>query len=167
MVQYNKTHLYIGGVTGIAALVSLGLAAYLIHTTIQEAGMGLLITGPLIGSLAPIGLSFAVLSAVYLITELSKCNKQKGNLYIGGTAGVVSLANLGFAAYLFCSTAGNLELLAPVVGSLVAVGLAFAILSTFHLTKALNDDKEVQSNITCSKCSAKTEEMTTGNGPLK
>ncbi|WP_341808868.1 hypothetical protein [Wolbachia endosymbiont (group E) of Neria commutata] len=126
----------------------------------------MLVTAPFMLSAAAIGLNLAILLAVYLITELSKCDKQKGNVCTGAVIGVASLTNFGLVTYLFCITSGEVGLLAPVIGSLVVAGLAFAILSTFHLTKASNKEgKQAGSNIAHVTVDTQTEEMSPGNGP--
>lgn len=169
MVQYNKTRLCVGGMAGAASVAFSAIAVYLFCTTMcTNIGMGILFTAPLMLSVAAIGLNFAILSAVYLITELRKCDKQKDNLCIGAVIGVASLTNFGLATYLFCS--GGVGVLAPVIGSLVVAGIAFALLSVTHLIKASNkEDKQAGSNITIHTATKglnqEAEEVTKGNGP--
>lgn len=169
MVQYNKARLCVSGMAGVGSLACSAIAVYLFYITMcKNIGMGMLVIAPLMLSAAAIGLNLAILSAVYLTTELSKCDKQKGNLCIGAVIGVASLTNFGLAAYLFCS--GGVGLLAPVIGSLVAAGIVFGLLSVTHLIKASNkEDKQAGSNITIHTATKglnqEAEEVTKGNGP--
>src|SRR5437899_1792271 len=105
------------------ALVSAASLLYVIVKYGKDIGMGILFVGPLMLSLATIGVNLAILSAVYLITELSKCDKQKGNLYIGGVTAVIALADLVLAGCLFREIECDFAVLLPVVGSLVVAGI--------------------------------------------
>ncbi|APR98429.1 hypothetical protein [Wolbachia endosymbiont of Folsomia candida] len=147
-MKYNKTRLCIAGTTGLGSAVALVSAASLLYIIkYKEIGMGILFVAPLMLSAAAVGINFAILSMAYLITGLTKCDKQKSNLSIGTVAAVASLANLGLAAHL-CIAGGGLGFLAPVFGTLIVAGIAFAILSAVQFTKASKQEKkEVGSNM--------------------
>lgn len=162
-MKYNKTRLCIGGIAGFGSAMCLALAARLFYIIkYKDIGMGVLFAGPLMINLATIGVNFAVLSATYLITELSKCDKQKSNLYIGGVAATTALANLGLAAYLLHMTGGELGMLTPVFGSLAVAVLVFAALSIFRFIKASSQEKKEAGSNMASITTTDTQEPRRG-----
>lgn len=146
MTKYNKARLCVGGVSSVGAVIFAALSGYYYHRTFcTSIGMGALITGPLMISFGLLGISCGILAAAYLGTEFSKCSKRTGNLVIGGATGATALASIGCAAYIMLKLAQNgdgLEIPLPVLGSLLLIGIIFAVLSTYHLTKAPSNDNK-------------------------
>ncbi|WCR54339.1 MAG: hypothetical protein PG981_001361 [Wolbachia endosymbiont of Ctenocephalides orientis wCori] len=106
MTKYNKTRLGIGRGSFIVAAIFAALAGYYYHRTFcTSIGMGALITGPRMISFGLLGISFGILAAAYLGTELSKCSKRTGNLVIGIVTGTTALASMGCATYIMLKLA--------------------------------------------------------------
>lgn len=146
MVHYSNTRLCVGGTSSALAVISAAITGYLYYLTFYtNIEMGVLIIGPLMISSGLLGLFFAMLAVAYLSTELSKCDKRKGDLVIGGVTGAAALVSIGCAAYLMLQIAQEGSMFAipfPVLSSLLLIGVVCTALSAIHLTKTLNNEKQ-------------------------